>query len=76
MTGEDFDKALKALQSAQALTGKGGLLTRLIKQLTEAAPTAELDLHLAQNVEANRNNGSGKKTIKGNVGLVCCSFIP
>ncbi len=36
----DFDKALKALQSAQALTGKDGILTPLIKQLTEAARVA------------------------------------
>lgn len=39
----DFDKALKALQSGQALTGKDGILTPLIKQLTEAALAAELD---------------------------------
>ncbi|HDL8161584.1 TPA: IS256 family transposase, partial [Yersinia enterocolitica] len=44
----DFDKALKALQSGQALTGKDGILTPLIKQLTEAALAAELDSHLAQ----------------------------
>ncbi len=60
----DFDKALKALQSGQALTGKDGILTPLIKQLTEAALSAELDSHLASDVEANRKNGSGKKTIK------------
>ncbi|EOS94316.1 Transposase for insertion sequence element ISRM3, partial [Erwinia tracheiphila PSU-1] len=60
----DFDKALKALQSGQALTGKDGILTTLIKQLTEAALAAELDSHLAADVEANRKNGSGKKTIK------------
>lgn len=64
----DFDKALKALQSGQALTGKDGILTPLIKQLTEAALSAELDSHLAQNVEANRKNGSGKKTIKAPTG--------
>ncbi|EKN6190989.1 IS256 family transposase, partial [Yersinia enterocolitica] len=50
----DFDKALKALQSGQALTGKDGILTPLIKQLTEAALAAELDSHLAQDLEANR----------------------
>lgn len=33
----DFNKSLKALQSGQALTGKDGVLTPLIKQLTEAA---------------------------------------
>nr|CBX72761.1 hypothetical protein YEW_HW35010 [Yersinia enterocolitica W22703] len=57
----DFDKALKALQPGQALTGKDGILTPLIKQLTEAALAAELDSHLAQDLEANRKNGSGKK---------------
>lgn len=64
----DFDKALKALQSGQALTGKVGILTPLIKQLTEAVLSAELDSHLAQDVEANRKNGSGKKTIKAPTG--------
>jgi putative transposase len=64
----DFDKALKALQSGQALTGKEGVLTPLIKQLTEADLSAELDSHLAQDVEANRKNGSGKKTIKAPTG--------
>ncbi|NGN38918.1 IS256 family transposase, partial [Yersinia enterocolitica subsp. palearctica] len=39
----DFDKALKALHSGQVLTGKDGILTPLIKQLTEAALAAELD---------------------------------
>ncbi|CFQ21163.1 TPA: IS256 family transposase [Yersinia enterocolitica] len=60
----DFDKALKALQDGQALTGKDGILTPLIKQLTEAALAAELDSHLAQDIEANRKNGSTKKTVK------------
>ncbi|CCV60359.1 IS256 family transposase [Yersinia enterocolitica] len=64
----DFDKALKALQSGQALTGKDGILTQLIKQLTEAALAAELDSHLAQDLEANRKNGFGKKTIKAPTG--------
>lgn len=64
----DFDKALKALQSGQALIGKDGILTPLIKQLTEAALAAELDSHLASDVEANRKNGSGKKTIKAPTG--------
>lgn len=64
----DFDKALKALQPGQPLTGKDGILTPLIKQLTEAALAAELDSHLAQDVEANRKNGSGKKTIKATTG--------
>ncbi len=64
----DFDKALKALQSGQALTGKDGILMPLIKQLTEAALAAELDSHLAADVEANSKNGFGKKTIKATTG--------
>ncbi|WP_252725352.1 hypothetical protein [Acinetobacter indicus] len=33
----DFEAALKQLQSGQPLTGENGILTPLIKQLTEAA---------------------------------------
>lgn len=42
----DFQAALKALQSGQDIGGKDGILTPLIKQLTEAALQAELDQHL------------------------------
>ncbi|CNH02091.1 ISsod5%2C transposase [Yersinia pekkanenii] len=52
----DFEKALKALQPGQSLTGKNGILTPLIKQLTEATLTAELDSHLANDIDANRKN--------------------
>lgn len=65
----DFDKALKALQSGQFLMGKDGILIPLIKQLTEAALSAELDSYLAQDVAANRKNGSGKKTVKSSIGI-------
>ncbi len=34
----------------------------LIKQLTEAAITAELDHHLANSDQPNRKNGKGSKT--------------
>lgn len=64
----DFDAALKALQSGQNLTGKDGILTPLIKQLTEAALAAELDSHLAQETGANRRNGTTKKSIKAPTG--------
>ncbi|MEG2263914.1 hypothetical protein QNN86_08685 [Citrobacter sp. C348] len=59
----DFNKPLNALHSGQALTGKDNVLTQLIKQLTEAALTAELYSHLVADVDANRKNGTGKKTI-------------
>ncbi len=42
----DFDKAL-GTPVRRALTGKDGILTPLIKQLSEAALSAELDSHLA-----------------------------
>ena len=41
----DFDVALAALQDGQGLTGKDGILTPLVKQLTEAALQAELEAH-------------------------------
>jgi len=60
----DFQKALKAIQSGKPLTGKDGVLTPLIKDLTEAALEGELDSHLGQEIAANRRNGKSKKTIK------------
>ncbi len=50
-----------AVQSGQALTGKDGILTPLIKQLTETALAAELDSHLAQDFEVNRKKWFRKK---------------
>ncbi|WP_037587963.1 transposase, partial [Stenoxybacter acetivorans] len=65
----DFKTALKQLQSGQALTGKDGILTPLIKQLTEAALDAEIEHYLEQNPqEPNRRNGYTKKTVKANSG--------
>jgi len=41
----DMDEAIKALCEGKDLTGKDGVLTPLIKQLTKAALQAELDQH-------------------------------
>ncbi len=60
----DFQKALKAFQEGQPLTGKEGVLTPLIKRLTEAALEGEMDSHLGREVAANRRNGKSKKCIK------------
>lgn len=69
MTQEfDFNKALEQLQSGKGLTGKDGVLTLLIKQLTEAALKAELEQHLESATEPNRKNGHTKKTVKSSVG--------
>lgn len=64
----DFNKALEQLQAGQGLTGKDGVLTPLIKQLTEAALKAELEHHLENDEAPNRKNGSSKKTVKTSVG--------
>ena len=69
MTNEfDLAKAIKALQSGQDLTGRDGVLTPLIKQITEAALKAELQQHLENDEQPNRKNGFSKKTIKSSVG--------
>lgn len=60
----DFNKALAALQNGQDLTGKDGILTPLIKQLTEAALKAEAESHLEADETPNRKNGYSRKTIK------------
>lgn len=60
----DFEAALNALKKGRPLTGKDGILTPLIKNLTEAALEGEIESHLAQEIQANRRNGKGKKTIK------------
>jgi len=64
----DFESALKALQSGKPLNGKDGVLTPLIKQLTEAALQAELEQHLDSCEEPNRRNGSTAKTVKSSSG--------
>lgn len=50
----NFQAALKALQSGQDIDDKDGILTPLIKQLTEAALQAELDQHLTDDPVPNR----------------------
>ncbi|NPU95537.1 MAG: IS256 family transposase, partial [Gammaproteobacteria bacterium] len=52
----DFDTALKALRSGQDLNGENGILTPLIKQLTEAALKAELEQHIENDPAPNRKN--------------------
>ena len=52
----DYNKALEAIQSGQAITGKDGVLAPLIKQLTEAALTAELEAHLSEETDTQRTS--------------------
>lgn len=65
----DFEAALKQLQSGQPLTGENGILTPLIKQLTEAALNAEIENYLEGNPKpSNRRNGYSRKTVKSSSG--------
>ena len=67
-TNFDMDAALKQLREGKDLTGKDGILTPLIKQLTEAAMQAELEEHLSDKEQSNRKNGSTSKTVKSSAG--------
>jgi len=60
----NFEKALEGLRAGKDLTGKDGILMPLIKQLTEAVITGELEHHIASGDEPNRKNGKGSKIIK------------
>ena len=64
----DMDAALQALRDGKDLTGKDGVLTPLIKQLTEAAMQAELEAHIEAEEAPNRKNGATRKTMKGPIG--------
>ena len=64
----DFNEVLKAIQSGKPITGSDGVLASLIKQLTEAALSAEIDSYLEQHPSSNRRNGYSKKTVKSAVG--------
>ena len=61
----DFAAQLKA---GKGIGGKDGALTPLIKQLTEMALQAEIETHLAQDLEKNRKNGTTSKTMKSQGG--------
>ena len=64
----DMDAAIQALRDGKDLSGQDGILTPLIKQLTEAAMQAELDAHLASDETPNRKNGHTAKTMKSAAG--------
>jgi putative transposase len=71
----DMEAALQALRDGKDLNGKDGILTPLIKQLTEAAMQAELEQHLAGDESPNRKNGSSRKTMKCTSGDNCASVF-
>ena len=44
----NYEEAIKQLRAVKSLTGKNGILTPLIKELTEVALEAELESHLSE----------------------------
>lgn len=59
--------AIEKIKSGQPLTGKGGILTPLLKELLETALEGELEAHLLENREAgisNRRNGKSSKQVQ------------
>lgn len=64
----DMEAAIQALREGKDLSGEDGILTPLIKQLTEAAMQGELEAHLASEQTPNRKNGSSTKTMKSPAG--------
>ncbi len=64
----NFDEALKQLQSGKNLLGTDGILTPLIKQLTEAALQAEIEHYLSTRSIDTRKNGYIRKTVKSTSG--------
>jgi transposase-like protein len=68
---EDFSReAVTRLKKGEELTGKGGILTPLIKQILESALDAELSQHLddAKKSASNRRNGYNRKYVKSTNG--------
>ena len=69
---DDFKSdALSQLKEGQALTGKDGVLTPLIKALLESALEGEMDAHLAEergDGVSNRRNGKSSKRIQSSTG--------
>ena len=64
----NFDEALQQLQSGKNLLGTDGILTPLIKQLTEAALQAEIEHYLSTTSIDTRKNGYTRKTVKSTSG--------
>lgn len=64
---EALAEIIKGLYQGKPLVGAGGLLTNLIKDLTQIALQGEMDQHLIENnleQGTNRRNGTSSKTVK------------
>jgi transposase-like protein len=64
----DVEQFARDIKAGKGIGGADGALSFLIKQLTEAALAAEIDSHLAQDLQKNRKNGYSSKTMKSSDG--------
>ncbi|MCK5855388.1 MAG: IS256 family transposase [Sulfurovaceae bacterium] len=64
----DLEEFAEQVKSGQSVTAKGGVLNDLLKQLTELSLQAEIDSHLAKDLEKNRKNGYSQKTMRTEYG--------
>ena len=64
----DVEQFAQDIKAGKGIGGADGALSSLIKQLTEAALAAEIDSHLAQDLNKNRKNGYATKTMKSDHG--------
>jgi transposase-like protein len=60
----DVEAFAEKIKAGKGLSGKDGALTALVKQITEMTLQAELESHLAQDLQRNRKNGYTSKTMK------------
>ena len=68
---EAMQDILKGMYEGKPLLGQGGLLTQLVKDLTQIALQGEMDSHLSETQleeGGNRRNGVSKKMIKTSSG--------
>jgi len=60
----DIEEFAEQVKNGQSVTAKGGVLNDLLKKLTEMTLQAEIESHLAQDLEKNRKNGYTSKTMR------------
>ncbi len=68
---EAFRGIIQGLYQGKPMLGKDGLLTNLVKDLTQIALQGEMDSHLTESSledGGNRRNGIAKKTVKSSAG--------
>ena len=59
----DVEQFARNIKAGKSIGGKDGALGSLIKQLTEAVFSAEIDSHLTQDLNRNRKNGYATKRL-------------